>query len=290
MRFHTLLTAVVTFGYFCQPAFAQTTSPSTASPTNTTFAQTTSPNTASPTNTASPASPASSNTAVPLPPPSSAPGTPTVPETQPSPPPYPAAPDSLVMPPGPPAPMEPQPPDTVPSAPVEPPPIQPTVYYDGRVLPPDMRRPPRYRYVEGTPLPEGYHIETRANRGLVIGGVATFGIPYLIGTFGTLSVLGDGNSGWLAIPIAGPWITLANRRTNCGEIGEPSPGGFECFADEAGNGLLIASGVLQAVGTAMIALGLASTREYAVADHAKLHITPIASPKGDFGLVVGGTL
>lgn len=116
------------------------------------------------------------------------------------------------------------------------------------------------------------------------------GVPYLIGTFGTLSVLGDGDTGWLAIPIAGPWITLANRNTDCGEIGEPSPGGFECFSDEAGNGLLIASGILQAVGAAMIALGLANTREYAVADYANLHITPVATPRGDYGLVLSGTL
>lgn len=133
-------------------------------------------------------------------------------------------------------------------------------------------------------------METRANRALVMGGAVTLGIPYLIGTFGTLSVMGDGNTGWLALPVLGPWLTLANRRTSCGEIGEPSPGGFECFSDEAGNGLLIASGVLQALGTAMIAIGLVNTRDYAVADYAKWHVTPVATPRGDYGLVVSGAL
>ena len=164
------------------------------------------------------------------------------------------------------------------------------MYFDGRELEPGMRRPPRYRYVEGTPLPEGYHLESRANRGLVIGGALAFGVPYLIGTFGTLSVEGDGSTGFLAIPIVGPWITLGSKRSNCGEIGEPSPGGFDCFADEAGSGLLIASGVLQALGAAMITLGLVNTREYAVADYAKLQITPVATLQGKYGLVLSGTL
>lgn len=220
------------------------------------------------------------------------PGTPTPAGAAEAPPPYPAAPDSLVVPPGPPAPTEPAPDQTYsalsPPAPEPPPAPATTVYYGGNGQP--ARYPARYRYVEGTPLPEGYHLESRANRGLVIGGAATFGIPYLIGTFGTLSVMGDGNTGWLAIPVLGPWLTLANRRTSCGEIGEPSPGGFECFSDEAGNGLLIASGVLQALGTAMIAIGLVHTKEYAVADYAKWHVTPVATPKGDYGLVVSGTL
>lgn len=152
-----------------------------------------------------------------------------------------------------------------------------------------LHPPLRYRYIEGTPLPEGYHIEHRANRGLVGGGVALFAVPYLVGAFGAISLQGEGSSGWLGIPLVGPWLALGQRESSCGEIGEPSPGGFDCFVDSAGSGLLITSGVMQAVGVGMITLGLIHTREYAVADFAKVRLTPVASPSGG-GLVLSGTL
>src|SRR5690606_23934664 len=114
-------------------------------------------------------------------------------------------------------------------------------------MPPGLRPPPRARYIEGTPLLEVYHIEDRANRGLVVGGAALIAVPYFIGAFGAMSVQGDGNTGYLAIPVIGPWLTLGARGSSCGEIGEPSPGGFDCFMDRAGSGLLVASGVMQTI-------------------------------------------
>ncbi len=162
-------------------------------------------------------------------------------------------------------------------------------YVSGQPLAPGMRPPPRYRYIEGTPLPEGYHIEERANRGLVGSGAALVAVPYLIGAFGALSVQGDGSSGYLAIPVLGPWLTLGSRQSSCGEIGEPSPGGFNCFMDRAGTGLLIASGVMQGLGAGLIALGLVNTREYAVADYATVRFTPVATPSSG-GFVLSGTM
>lgn len=159
--------------------------------------------------------------------------------------------------------------------------------YDPRNATPGEQPPPRYRYIEGTPLPEGYHIEERANRGLVGGGVALFAVPYLIGAFGAISVQGEGSSEWLGIPLVGPWLALGQRGSSCGEIGEPSPGGFNCFVDQAGTGLLITSGVMQALGAGMVTLGLINTREYAVADYAKVQLTPVATPTGGWLLLSG---
>lgn len=232
---------------------------------------------------------------------------PTQPAPSAAPPPYPTAPSGYTAPgyPAPPGHTE-QPGYPAPSGYTEPPEPPPPAeyapapshrgrhrrergYVSGQPLPPGMRPPLRYRYIEGTPLPEGYHIEERANRGLVGGGAALIAVPYFIGALGALSVQGDGNSGYLAIPILGPWLTLGNRESSCGEIGEPSPGGFDCFMDQAGSGLLITSGVMQAVGTGMIVLGLVNTREYAVADYATVRFTPVATPSSG-GLVVSGTL
>ena len=161
--------------------------------------------------------------------------------------------------------------------------------YDPRYAQPGEHLPLRYRYIEGTPRPEGYHIEERANRGLVGGGVAVFGVPYLIGAVAALSVQGEGSSEWLGIPLVGPWLALGQNNSSCGEIGEPSPGGFDCFLDRAGAGMLITSGVMQAVGAGMITLGLINTREYAVADYAKVQLTPVATPTGGW-LLLRGTM
>jgi hypothetical protein len=107
-------------------------------------------------------------------------------------------------------------------------------YTAGSPLPQGMLPPPVFRYTEGTPIPEGYHLESRANRGLIQGGVVTIGIPYIASAIVGLSLnLKDGSS-WLLLPVAGPWLTLGTRRTRCGEIGDPSPAGLDCFGDEVG--------------------------------------------------------
>src|SRR5690606_14233296 len=159
--------------------------------------------------------------------------------------------------------------------------------YDPRTLAPGERLPPRYRYIEGAPLPEGYHIEHRANRGLVGGGAALVAVPYLVGAFTALSLQGEGSSEWLALPLVGPWVALGARNSSCGEIGEPPPGGFDCFSDQASCSLLVTSGVMQALGVGLITLGLVNTREYAVADYAKVQLTPVATPTGGALLLTG---
>lgn len=163
------------------------------------------------------------------------------------------------------------------------------VYISGQTLEPGMRPPLRYRYIEGTPLPEGYHLEERASRGLIGGGVAMFAVPYLVGAFGAISLQGEGSSGWLGIPLVGPWLALGQRRSDCGEIGEPSPGGFDCFVDQVGSGLLVTSGVMQALGVGMVTLGVLHTRTYAVADYAKVQLAPMTTAGGG-GLLLRGTM
>lgn len=242
-----------------------------------------------------PAQPAvASQTPPPAPQPSAAPQGPAPAEAapapaHPAPPPYPPAPPPQVY--------EPAPPPPPQAAAEYPPPndrrsrrhrrIRFRGGYDPRNLAPGEQLPLRYRYIEGTPLPEGYHIEERANRGLVGGGVALFAVPYLIGVFGAISVQGEGSSEWLGIPLVGPWLALGQRDRSCGEIGEPAPGGFDCFTDRAGASLLITSGVMQAVGAGMVALGLVSTREYAVADYATVQFTPVATPSGGWFVLSG---
>lgn len=144
----------------------------------------------------------------------------------------------------------------------------------GDPLPPGTLPPPRYRYTPGTPLLEGYRIETFANRSLVRRGILSIAIPYSFGMFVAFGEHVEGSAAWLLVPVAGPWITLATRRTQCGQIGRPAPGGADCFADRYGTALLVADGTFQALGAAFIAWGLLDRQEYAVWQGVSSRVTP----------------
>lgn len=165
--------------------------------------------------------------------------------------------------------------------------VRPPKYVSGQPLPPGVLPPPRFRYIEGTTLPEGYHIEERAHRGLLTGGAVAFGVPYLSGLFVASYEQGDRGTGYLAVPLIGPWLMMGNRNSTCGEIGSPVTD--RCDSDRAVRTLLITSGVFQTVGAGLMVLGLVNKQQWAVANYAGMQFTPIASPSMS-GLMVSGSL
>jgi hypothetical protein len=67
----------------------------------------------------------------------------------------------------------------------------------------------------GTPIPHGYHAETRARKGKVISGSILFGVTYLYSSF--IAAIGqdiseangeDNVLGWLFIPVLGPFLEM----------------------------------------------------------------------------------
>jgi len=67
----------------------------------------------------------------------------------------------------------------------------------------------------GTPIPHGYHAETRVRKGKVISGSIIFGVTYLYSSF--IAAIGqdiaeaDGSDnvlGWLFIPVLGPFLEM----------------------------------------------------------------------------------
>ena len=76
----------------------------------------------------------------------------------------------------------------------------PTYAQPGRVFP----------YRDGWPVPPGYHVESRPNKGLLWSGVGVFA-----GFYGT-ALLGASNkdsaSEWLLVPIAGPMLFAAHHQ------------------------------------------------------------------------------
>lgn len=134
-------------------------------------------------------------------------------------------------------------------------------------------------YEEGQAIPPGYHLETRARRGLVIGGAVTFGVTYLLSAFVASIAMDSGGGdefGPLLIPVAGPFVTVGTAESE----------GSGTFA-------LVLDGLAQAGGVAMFVAGLVSEEEYLLRNDAavpRFTVTPMRLGSDSFGLGVRGSM
>ncbi|HVY45213.1 MAG TPA: hypothetical protein VHB21_05000 [Minicystis sp.] len=82
-------------------------------------------------------------------------------------------------------------------------------------LDPILRFPPKLLpYDEGAPVPPGYHVETRPTKSYLLGGASLFGASYLVSAVIAATVVAArqpdaSRVAPLAIPVAGPFVTLA---------------------------------------------------------------------------------
>ena len=139
----------------------------------------------------------------------------------------------------------------------------------------------------GGPVPAGYHVEERARKGLIIGGGLTLGIPWALGIAFASGSDFSNQSGWLIVPVLGPWINIAARKsdTYCTGYGTNST----CIdqVDNSYRTLLVLDGLTQAAGAVMLIYGLASPKKVITRDFVgNLHFTP--APMGRLGY--GGVL
>ena len=84
---------------------------------------------------------------------------------------------------------------------------------DGRVAeaqPAPYQMPATLPYQSGHTIPDGYHVEERPRRGLLIAGASVFGGFYLAALVSALSFGGrDHAFYWLDVPFVGPVVTIA---------------------------------------------------------------------------------
>ncbi len=129
-------------------------------------------------------------------------------------------------------------------------------------------------YDDETPVPSGYHTETRVRKGLVVGGAVTFGVMYLLTAFGA-SVAHDvgGGADALYVPVLGPFIQMGNSDSSSGRF------------------LLAVDGAAQAAGAAMLIYGIAAPKTVLVRNDLGLttHIVPMRMGNGGTGLGLVGT-
>lgn len=110
-------------------------------------------------------------------------------------------------------------------------------------------RPAELPYEDGEPVPDGYHLDSRMRRGLIIGGSVVLGVFYL--PFALGSALGvdldredalDYVGGF--VPVAGPFILMATNDTGSARV------------------LFLAGGLAQAGGAAMLLAGIFAKQPY----------------------------
>jgi hypothetical protein len=177
----------------------------------------------------------------------------------------------------------------------EPPPGwgQPGAYPGWRAQPMEMR------YIEGRPIPPGYHLETRVRKGLVVSGPIIFGIPYLL----SISVAASSKYApdrWLYAPVIGPFVNLTTRSDDCNPNSSTSgaTGFVECTGESSARFFLMMDGVMQTAGATLLILGLALQQQLLVRDdapftgkngsHFAWTVSPYATGKQGYGVGVVG--
>jgi hypothetical protein len=142
---------------------------------------------------------------------------------------------------------------------------------DWQDSPPPNRGPRRMRYLEGAEVPEGYVLQEGPNRVLLTAGILALGIPYLTGVSAAILTDFDAHSGWLVLPVAGPWLMRASE------------------SDQDTRVLLGFDGLVQGAGALMVIAGLSLTSRTLVrTDYANFALVPARFQRGTYGLAAVG--
>ncbi len=140
-----------------------------------------------------------------------------------------------------------------------------------------------------TPQIVGYEEKSTPRVGLIVGGSVLFAISYLVPLSIVAAADFPNETDWLAVPLVGPWMTMARMRFgSCRErIGDPTDT-CDDRAEEAGDILgavaLGFTGVLQAGGLTMLVVGAAAQKTSVVPIYA---VTPMVR-KDALGCSVSG--
>lgn len=142
--------------------------------------------------------------------------------------------------------------------------------------------PQRLSYDEGQPIPKGYRLRTRAHRGLWLTGAIMGGGAYSFGVVGAFDSGFADNSGYLLVPLAGPWLMIAagkNSARAC-PLNEACPTGSPSYQ----NLFVGAAGVLQAVGAGLFISGVTSEQRYLERQDVAISVVPASFGSDGYGV------
>jgi hypothetical protein len=154
---------------------------------------------------------------------------------------------------------------------------------------PVARRAPESAPYDGGPVPPGYHVEEQSRRGPIIAGAVVIGSAYALGLAVASTENFPNSTGWLVVPVLGPWITLAARHRNVAYCTGFDVCNGTSDDDNTTRTMLILDGLTQATGTILLAYGLSSSRKVIARDFVgSLHFVPSEIGRGGVGGFVLG--
>jgi hypothetical protein len=124
----------------------------------------------------------------------------------------------------------------------------------------------------------GYHVERNVDGTAVALSLLTLVPFYALGVYVAAHDHFENQKGWLVVPIAGPWMTLATRDPQCGRERSDGTCSFAPF-------VLVFDGAFQALGAVVLAQGLIGKKTWA--PNTTWTVVPYARPSSA-GLSVGG--
>jgi hypothetical protein len=156
--------------------------------------------------------------------------------------------------------------------------------------PPVIVAPQPSQWHPGDPAPPGYHVEELPRSGLVVAGAIVFAVPYFFSAVSALSANSQNESGWLYVPVAGPWMTLGRRTYSCNpdNNNQSTSQSLGCVADVFVVMGLIFDGIVQATGASLILAGELATKPGLVRNDEALRVVPMRLGSGMGAGVVGG--
>ena len=116
-------------------------------------------------------------------------------------------------------------------------------------------------YTPGEPIPLGYRLVEEPRYGLVTAGWVLAGVAYGVGVSAAMSANFDNASSFMLVPFVGPWLTLGRRdHADCSDSSGASDG-LRCVGDVFLILGIVADGLLQAGGAAMLFSGYLAKRK-----------------------------
>jgi hypothetical protein len=124
------------------------------------------------------------------------------------------------------------------------------------------------------PIPNGYHLDSHINTGLMWSGLAIWGVPYIAGLVAAAASGFPKQSGWLALPVVGPFVAMGGRTIDCDVLSTTydTNSGYDLqdkqeickkqiIKEARVLGLLTVDGLLQTTGAIMAIAGMVSSTE-----------------------------
>jgi len=139
------------------------------------------------------------------------------------------------------------------------------------------------------PVPPGYTVVERPAKGLTTGGVVGLSVSYAAAVIVGASQGFENGTGWLAVPLVGPWGAIATRKYECkaASVAEAR----RCVNNAVGEVQLVTfmamDGLAQTAGALVTLAGLLSTQEELVrSDLVEVSLLPPLPGREAFDLSV----